>query len=490
VRVELRTLIGQTAVYGLGGAVAQAIGIVTLPIFARVLDTAEYGVYELYTVGIAMMVMIADLGLGAAAQRSFYDYRDDQLAERRSVVTTAFLTTVAISALLALVILALREPVGAWLAEGDADATVVALAALSLPLLVIGNLTREVLRLTLQPWRYLTSTLLATIGGSLLAVIAVTAFDAGVEGILVGVVAGTSLAMVYGIVVTRTFLRGHYDRHRLAVMLRYGLPLVPALAGLWATAYADRLLLAGIEDLDAVGVYAIAARFAAPVMLVMTAFVTAYHPFLLSLWSTDPARERELRGRLATLVSIVLLGCGLPLAVFGPQLIDIVTPGYDDAAEAISPLVLGIAAFGLASVLGVPPMLHRRTQVTAVLTVVMGIANVALCLALIPWLGVLGAAIASFGGYALLAFLYWWWGRRVDDAPYEPAGLVVAFALAAVAGEAWRIDVDPLVLTLLLKLAVCLGFVAALRLTRVIQPEDLGAVREIVAARLRPAPGA
>ena len=44
--------------------------------------------------------------------------------------------------------------------------------------------------------------------------------------------------------------------------------------------------------------------------------------------------------------------------------------------------------------------------------------------------------------------------------------------------------------SLLLKLAVCLGFVVALRLTRVIQPEDLGAVREIVAARLRPAPGA
>ena len=83
----------------------------------------------------------------------------------------------------------------------------------------------------------------------------------------------------------------------------------------------------------------------------------------------------------------------------------------------------------------------------------MGVANVALCLALIPPFGLRGAAIASFGGYASLAVLYWWWGRRVDDAPYEPWQLVVAFALAAAAGEAWRIDLDSAALTLLLKLA-------------------------------------
>jgi len=117
----------------------------------------------------------------------------------------------------------------------------------------------------------------------------------------------------------------------------------------------------------------------------------------------------------------------------------------------------------------------------------MAVANVALCLALIPVLGVGGAALAAFGGYALLAALYWWWGRRVDDAPYEPGRLVVAFVLAAAAGEAWRIDVDPQILTVLLKVLVCGAFVVALRLTHVIRPADLGAIRELVELRLRTA---
>ena len=50
VRAQLRTLLGQTAIYGLGGGAAQAIGVLTLPVFARALDQAEYGTLELYTV--------------------------------------------------------------------------------------------------------------------------------------------------------------------------------------------------------------------------------------------------------------------------------------------------------------------------------------------------------------------------------------------------------------------------------------------------------
>ena len=429
--------------------------------------------------------MIVDLGLGAAAQRSFYDYRDGEIAARSSVITTAFLTSTAISAVVAAAICLARGPLSHRLFESGSDATLVVLLAVTLPLLAVANMTREVMRLSLQPWKYLTSTFIATIGGALLGVVAVTTLDTGVTGILVALAIFTGLSALYGVIVVRTFLHGHYDTARLRLMLRYGVPLIPGMAALWATAYADRVLLADIKGLGTVGLYAIASRFAAPVLLVMTAFVTAYHPFLLSLHVDQPGLERELRGRIATFVAVALLGVGLPFAVFGPELVSVVAPGYDGAVRAISPLVLATAVYGVASVLGVPTLLHRRTDVSAALSVIMAIANVTLCVALIPPFGLEGAAVAAFGGYALLAAMYWWWGRRVDDAPYEPVRLVAAFAIAAVAGEAWRIDLSSGALTVLLKLAVCAGFVVALRLAHVIRPEDLGAVREIVERRLR-----
>ena len=58
--------------------------MLTLPVFARALDSAEYGALELYTVGIAVAIVFVDAGMSAAAQRSFYDYRDEQLTDRRA----------------------------------------------------------------------------------------------------------------------------------------------------------------------------------------------------------------------------------------------------------------------------------------------------------------------------------------------------------------------------------------------------------------------
>ena len=85
--------------------------MLTLPVFARALDASEYGALEIYTVGIAVAIVFADAGLSAAAQRSFYDYRDDELATRRAVITTAFADLDGASApLAAAAIYVVREP--------------------------------------------------------------------------------------------------------------------------------------------------------------------------------------------------------------------------------------------------------------------------------------------------------------------------------------------------------------------------------------------
>ena len=65
----LRTLGRQTLVYGLSGAAPQIVGLLTLPIIARVLTTADYGVLELAIVSVGLIGIFADLGLASASQR-------------------------------------------------------------------------------------------------------------------------------------------------------------------------------------------------------------------------------------------------------------------------------------------------------------------------------------------------------------------------------------------------------------------------------------
>jgi O-antigen/teichoic acid export membrane protein len=68
----------QTLTYGLGNVAVQAVGLLTLPVFARVFSQAEYGVLELATVTPAAVAILADVGLASGSQRSWFEYTDEQ----------------------------------------------------------------------------------------------------------------------------------------------------------------------------------------------------------------------------------------------------------------------------------------------------------------------------------------------------------------------------------------------------------------------------
>ncbi len=77
-----RRLARQTLTYAVSGVIGPAIAVLTLPVFARVFTQAEYGVLELGTTLTTLALTVTDLGLLAAAQRSFFDYGRDAQDER------------------------------------------------------------------------------------------------------------------------------------------------------------------------------------------------------------------------------------------------------------------------------------------------------------------------------------------------------------------------------------------------------------------------
>ena len=91
--MDMRALFGrlgrQTIVYGIGGSALQVVGLITLPVYARVFLPAQFGVLEVASVGFAALLVLVDTGMSTAAQRSFYDYTDEQDHERRSALLTA-----------------------------------------------------------------------------------------------------------------------------------------------------------------------------------------------------------------------------------------------------------------------------------------------------------------------------------------------------------------------------------------------------------------
>jgi O-antigen/teichoic acid export membrane protein len=477
------TLAKHTIVYGLSGVLLQAVGVVTLPIFARAFTQAEYGKLELGLVLSSVALTVVDLGFASAAQRSFYDYSDSDAEQRRSVLFTAIVAT-STAALTAAVILAvLRGELDNWVFDGSNAERLILAIAISIPVVNAATFYRETMRLRFRQWSYVAAAVMAAILSAVVAVTLVVSFDAGVDAVFVGAIAGNALGVLYGAYVTRHDIGRHFSRPELKVMLAYGIPLVPAALSMWALMLVDRIILSRLSSLAEVGQYAVANRVSSVLLLVVTAFSLAFGPYVFSLFAEDQALERKVRADALKYFLVVLLTCAVGLTLYAREVLELVAPSFDRAYEAVGPLCFGIVAFGTSAVTVAGISFTRRMGYVPLVSGAAAIVNIALNFALIPPFGMIGAAIATAVGFLILAWLQLRLAQRLYPTPYETRKLLVAVVLAVACGAVGLVKIEPTLLALAVKTVTLLVFLASLRVASVIDEGDIGHARRLIAAR-------
>src|SRR5205823_5710158 len=130
--------------------------------YGRIFSRSQYGVLEIAFTVAAVVGALVDAGFASAAQRSFYDYGDDEPGERRRVIATALAFTTVLGLISMVALIAARGEISDWLLDGRGRGAVLALA-LSIPLLNAANFLRETMRLRFRAWHYVVSSLLASV---------------------------------------------------------------------------------------------------------------------------------------------------------------------------------------------------------------------------------------------------------------------------------------------------------------------------------------
>jgi O-antigen/teichoic acid export membrane protein len=463
----------QTLAYGLSGLLVPLVGMITLPIFARTFSQAQYGVLELATTATTVAIAITDAGLTAAALRGFYDYRDDDEHERRTVLTTGFYATTVLAIVLAGLLALFRRPVSELMFGNSREQTVVLLLCAGIPALNTWRYVSEVMRVRLKAFHYLAMSILATFVTTTLIVVGILALGWRVNGALVAGLVGNWAAAAYGLVFVAGSISGRFSRPELKRMLRYGLPLVPAVLAAWALALIDRIILARLGSVAQVGQYAVANRLASLLLIGLTAFLFALTPFLLATFSEDPEQEKAARARTLTYLTFILSVSGLVLTLFAWEIVKVVAPGFIEAYKAVGPLMLGAVGYGLVSLLTTGFSIARKTGRLAALTLIAAAANIGLNFALIPPYGIVGAAFATTIGYGLLAASYYWAAQRVYWTPYEWEKVLIMLALASALGVVGVLPLGSEAVAIPAKLLALAVFLVGLWLTRAISRAEL-----------------
>lgn len=479
----------QTLAYGLSGLLVPLVGMITLPIFARVFTRSQYGLIELGTATLTVAVAVTDAGLTAAALRSFYDYTAEQEPERRSVMITGFLATSAIAIAVALLLIGFRSELSRWLFGEPHQGTLLIAIAGSVLAANTWRYVGEVMRVRFQAFSYLTMSALAAAVTTGLGVAGVLALHWRVNGVFLAALVGNAIAASYGVLAVRRWLKGRFSTPELRTMFAYGLPLIPSALSAWALALVDRIILSRLGSLSQVGEYAVANRLALLLLIGMTAFLFALSPFLLATYSEDPQQEKAARGRTLTYLTFILALAGLTLTLFAKEIFEVVAPKFHDAYLAVGPLALGGALYGISTLLTTGLAIVRKTMQLAALTVGAAVLNVGLNFALIPPFGIVGAGLATAVGYGALALSYYWLTQRLYPTPYEPRKVVIMLAAASLLGPLGLVRFEPVGVSVVVKLAALAAFVGFAWLTRAMTATEFRELGRFATGMLRPPPG-
>jgi O-antigen/teichoic acid export membrane protein len=470
----------QTFVYGLSGVALQLVGVITLPILARVFTRSEYGKLEIATALLAVGLAIADGGFASAAQRSYYDYTSEQTVERRTVIGTALLTTTLLGAFVAAVFVLVRHAMATSLFGRASAVPLVVAVALSVPLVNTATFLREALRLEFRAWHYVASSMLASVIAGALGVLAVVVFDLHVRGVFVGIIVGSLLSALYAAFVLRRDIGRDYSPRELRTMLRYGTPLIAVGVGAWALTLVDRIMLEQLGSLAAVGEYAVANRVANVLLLGVSGFALAFGPYIFSLYSQNRDLERIVRAQTLRYVTIGLASVGLVLALFAREIIAVIAPAFGSAYKAVGLLAIAMVVYGMSTVTMAGISYVRRTELLAIITIGAASLNIGLNFVLIPPFGMVGAAVANLAAYVLLTGLYYWVAQRLYPTPYELRKLLTIIALATALGVLGVIPIHPLFFALIVKSGAVVAFVGLLRVTHIVMPEEIDRLRDLI----------
>jgi O-antigen/teichoic acid export membrane protein len=382
---------------------------------------------------VAFLTILLQAALPSALARDYHSKENHEGPAR--MVSTLLAFVAVVGAVTALAVYGVADRLALWIFDDPGAAAFLKLgcgiawlsALLSLPYMTL-RMQRRIVAFNLL--RMVQT--LAYVG---LALALVVGNERGVRGVFEAQILTYAGVLLCALFLIRAELTPRLSLARLRASLGFSLPMLPGRIAIGINEQADRVLLLAFMGLAEVGVLGVAARIASAMQFVLVVFRQAWQPHAMKL--IDAPRRDDTYRRMLNYYAGVFSILGLWLCAIGPEIFAfVVPPEYAEGYRAL-PWLVGAAILHQSAVITtLGPIVKRDTGIITIAPVIGMLLNVALALALIPQLGIGGAAVGMF--VSTLVYTGILWRRSVRDAaiPFDGAtarAAVVTYVLASLA---------------------------------------------------------
>ena len=388
-----------TLVIGIARMLVTLKGFIFLPLLTKTLGAHDYGIWAQAQVTIGLVLGVAGLGLPYALTRFLpaKTQKEEIREEFWSVFSLVSLTTFAVS----LILIAAAGPIARALFEGSTE--IVRITGLIILTWSLDTALLSLFRAFRQMKRYA----LFIVGDAYveLAAIAFLVLKGyGLLGALWAVLAVRSMIFIPLLFLINSQVRitkPHFSK--ITKYLSFGLPTVPGNLASWVVASSDRYVIGYFMGATSVGIYSAAYGLGSLMMMVVMVLGFVLPPTLSKLY--DEGKINEVKTYLRYSLKY-WLALSTPF-VFGstivaqPVLKLFSTDEIAAQGHYVIPLVaLSTLLFGTNMIITRVLFIRGKTGIIGGIWLMAGAINVMVNIVIVPYLGILGAAVSTLVAYA------------------------------------------------------------------------------------------
>ena len=469
---RIRELFSDSLIYGLSSVVARFINYLLVPFYTLYFDPAEYGVIGLIYAAIVFLNVIYTFGM----ESSYIRYAANEKDKSAVFVTLQVALLVVATALSGMI----------W-ASGDFIMPLMSLDmegglflfGMMLTILWLDGLSivpYAHLRLIRRSLAYAVIKLTNVIINVALNLYLVIVAGWGLEAILISNVIASAVSLLMLFVVTLPLYRSKPNLSILKTALLFGLPYVPNGIGFAINEVLDRFFLNAMDP-DAIlniygtawspeeitGIYNACYKLAVFMLLVVQMFRLAWQPFFMR--HADSESAPELFSRVFLLFNVAAAGVFIFVGVFVHEIVAVNIPvlngtiidsRYWDGLHIVPFLLMAYWFQGMFVNFSAGIFIKEKTGLFPRITFIGAGFTLALNFILVPFLGMLGSALATLTCYGVMSLLTLYHSQKVFPVPYHFKHvilIVVAASVTVFIGS--DLDIDSYN-TLLLKALICI----------------------------------
>jgi len=483
IKNELKFLFKHTSIYGIGTVVGQAVSFLLLPVYTRYLTPSDYGIMALVNATMGIIGIVVGLGINSAMSRFYFDFDDDKA--RKKVISTVYLITVMV-VLLAFPFFYFSTDILSEIVFHTRNYALLFLIASSALLLgMVVNVCVEYIRVIAASSKYVTITFIrmcVVIGFNIFFIVVQ---QTGVIGIFYSSLIS---ALIFSIILSFDLLRqvGLSFSFSLSLeMIKYSFPLIFSNIFRVIVNESDKYFINYFFSPWETGLFSLAQKVGSSIHTLITSpFVQTYMPRRFEIMKKKDAKQ--VYAHVSFYYLLIISTIGLVLSIFSPEIIKLMTTkDYFSATKYIPFIVLSLVVFGMKYHFQIGIMIHKKTKIIAYINACSTVVNILLNWILIRHYGIWGAIISINVAYGVITILDYIYSQKIYPIRYD---FIKMFKILAVSSFIYFLSTlvgeHHVVVSILLKGGILVGYVFLLFLTRVIGRREFKPVATALSARL------